>query len=58
MGRGDTVMGSYLARRLDHSIEDSLRFAVALTSIKLESWGPFNSSVDDVIARMDPAIEG
>ena len=52
MGRGDTVMGSYLARRLDHSVEDSLRFAAALTSIKLESAGPFRGSLDDVIERM------
>lgn len=55
MGRGDTVMGSYLARRMDHSVEESLRFAVALASIKLESIGPFNGSLDDVIARMDAA---
>jgi len=53
MGRGDSVMGSYLARRLDHSVEDSLRFAAALTSIKMESPGPFTASVDDVIERMD-----
>ena len=53
MGRGDTVMGSYLARRLDHSVEDSLRFAAALTSIKMESTGPFRGSLDDVIERMD-----
>ena len=53
MGRGDTVMGSYLARRLDHSVEDSLRFAAALTSIKMESAGPFRGSLDDVIERMD-----
>ena len=53
MGRGDTVMGSYLARRLDHSVEDSLRFAAALTSIKLESAGHFRGSLDDVIERMD-----
>jgi len=52
MGRGDTVMGSYLARRLDHSVEDSLRFATALTSIKMESAGPFTGSVEDVIERM------
>ena len=52
MGRGDTVMGSYLARRLDHSFEDSLRFAVALASIKMESPGPFRGSVEDVIERM------
>jgi sugar/nucleoside kinase (ribokinase family) len=55
MGRGDTVMGSYLARRLDHSVENSLRFAAALTSIKMESAGPFMGSLDDVIERMgDP----
>jgi sugar/nucleoside kinase (ribokinase family) len=53
MGRGDTVMGSYLARRLDHSVEESLRFAAALTSIKMESPGPFTGSLDDVIKRMD-----
>jgi sugar/nucleoside kinase (ribokinase family) len=58
MGRGDTVMGSYLARRLDHSIEDSLRFAAALTSIKLESTGPFTGSLEDVIARMERSVLG
>ncbi len=53
MGRGDTVIGSYLARRMDHSVEDSLRFAAALASIKLESPGPFRGSLDDVFARMN-----
>lgn len=52
MGRGDTVMGSYLARRLDHSMEEALSFAVALTSIKMESSGPFKGSLHDVIERM------
>ncbi len=52
MGRGDTVIGSYLARRLDHSVEDSLRFAAALTSIKLETAGPFKGSTEEVLARM------
>ena len=58
MGRGDTVMGSYLARRLDHSVEDSLRFAAALTSIKVESPGPFRGSLEDVIKRMDNPFPG
>ena len=58
MGRGDTVMGSYLARRLDHSVEDSLRFAAALTSIKMESTGPFTGSIEDVIERMDERFLG
>ena len=53
MGRGDTVIGSYLSRRLDHSVEDSLRFATALASIKMESPGPFRGSLNDVIERMD-----
>jgi sugar/nucleoside kinase (ribokinase family) len=57
MGRGDTFMGSYLARRLDHSIESSLRFAAAVTSIKLESTGPFRGSLDDIFARMDASNE-
>jgi sugar/nucleoside kinase (ribokinase family) len=56
MGRGDTVMGSYLARRLDRSVEDSLRFAAALASIKMESPGPFRGSVDDVIERMSSSF--
>lgn len=53
MGRGDTCMAAYLARRLDHPVEDSLRFAVAATSIKLESSGPFVGSVEDVVRRMN-----
>ena len=52
MGRGDTVIGSYLARRLDHSVEDSLRFAVALTSIKLEAAGPFEGTLEEVLVKM------
>jgi sugar/nucleoside kinase (ribokinase family) len=58
MGRGDTVMGSYLARRLDHSLEDSLRFAAALTSIKMESAGPFRGCLEEVIERMDEGFLG
>lgn len=58
MGRGDTVMGSYLARRLDHSVEDSLRFAAALTSIKMESSGPFTGSLEEVIERMNGPLQG
>jgi sugar/nucleoside kinase (ribokinase family) len=53
MGRGDTVMAAYLAQRLDHSVEDSIRFAAALTSIKLEYPGPFRGSQEDVVSRMN-----
>jgi sugar/nucleoside kinase (ribokinase family) len=56
MGRGDTVMGSYLARRMDHSMEDSLLFAATLASIKMESVGPFAGSLKDVIERMGESV--
>jgi sugar/nucleoside kinase (ribokinase family) len=51
-GRGDTTMGAYLARRKDHGVADSLAFAAALASIKMETPGPFRGSLEDVIARM------
>ena len=51
-GRGDTTMGAYLAWRIDHDVHESLRFAVALASIKMETPGPFRGSLNDVLARM------
>lgn len=51
-GRGDTTFGAYLARRLDFSIKDSLKFAAALASIKMETPGPFNGTYEDVLQRM------
>ena len=35
-GRGDTVFAAYLARRLDYEVVESLKFAAALVSIKME----------------------
>jgi sugar/nucleoside kinase (ribokinase family) len=52
-GRGDTLMGSYLARRMDYPVEESLRFAAALTSIKIETDGPFRGTVEDVLKRQE-----
>jgi sugar/nucleoside kinase (ribokinase family) len=51
-GRGDTTTGSYLVRRLDHGVEDSLKFAAALASIKMETSGPFRGTLEDVLGRM------
>ena len=51
-GRGDTCFISYLTRRLDHGIDESLRYAAALTSIKMESPGPFHGTEADVLDRM------
>jgi sugar/nucleoside kinase (ribokinase family) len=54
-GRGDTAFAAYMARRLDHGPRDSLRFAAALVSLKLEKPGPFSGTLDDVLERMDMA---
>ena len=51
-GRGDTTFAAYLARRLDHDVADSLKFAAALVSIKMETPGPFHGTLDEVLARM------
>ena len=51
-GRGDTTFAAYLAYRLDHDVAESLKFAAALVSIKMETPGPFNGTMADVMARM------
>lgn len=50
-GRGDTTFGSYLARRLEHGVAESLKFAAALASIKMESPGPFSGTLQQVLER-------
>jgi sugar/nucleoside kinase (ribokinase family) len=54
-GRGDTCFGSYLARRLAHGVAESLAFAAALTSLKMEKPGPFTGTVEQVLSRMKAA---
>jgi len=51
-GRGDTTISAYLCRRQTHSPEESLRFAAALVSIKMEKAGPFSGTLTDVERRM------
>jgi sugar/nucleoside kinase (ribokinase family) len=41
-GRGDTSLISYVGSRISKDPEQSLKFAAALTSLKLETPGPFN----------------
>jgi sugar/nucleoside kinase (ribokinase family) len=55
-GRGDTTFAAYMARRLDHGPEESLRFAAALVSLKMEKAGPFDGTLADVLARMSNAV--
>lgn len=54
-GRGDTCFAAYLARRLRDGIQDSLEFAAALVSMKMEAPGVFTGSVEDVRRRMEAA---
>ena len=51
-GRGDTTFAAYLAWRKNHSAKESVEFAAALCSIKMEKPGVFSSSVEDVLKRM------
>jgi sugar/nucleoside kinase (ribokinase family) len=51
-GRGDTTFAAYLARRSNHDAAESLKFAAALVSIKMETPGPFRGTLADVLTRM------
>jgi sugar/nucleoside kinase (ribokinase family) len=54
-GRGDTCIASYAAKRLSATPEESLIWAAAATSLKLEAEGPLRrtaSEVEELIARM------
>ena len=52
-GRGDTTFTAYMFRRMDHNPLESLKFAAALASIKLENPGPFTGTLEEVIQRME-----
>jgi sugar/nucleoside kinase (ribokinase family) len=54
-GRGDTTFAAYLSHRLDHDPAESLKFAAALVSIKMETPGPFKGTLDDVARRLREA---
>lgn len=47
-GRGDTCFAAYLSERLSKDIDQSLLFAVALTSLKLANPGPFQGKREEV----------
>ncbi len=52
-GRGDTTFGAYLASRVNRTVAESLKYAAALVSIKMETPGPFSGTVEDVQERMN-----
>jgi sugar/nucleoside kinase (ribokinase family) len=47
-GRGDTCTSAYLSRRLTAPPEDAVVWAAAVTSLKLETEGPFRRDVTEV----------
>ena len=51
-GRGDTTFAAYLSWRLEHDVAESLKFAAALVSIKMETYGPFQGTLEDVLTRI------
>jgi sugar/nucleoside kinase (ribokinase family) len=54
-GRGDTAFAAYLSYRLEHDPAESLKFAAALVSIKMETPGPFMGTLGDVARRLHEA---
>ncbi|HBF39083.1 MAG TPA: hypothetical protein DDW50_17415 [Firmicutes bacterium] len=52
-GRGDTTFAAYLSWRMEHDVAESLKFAAALVSIKMETPGPFQGTLQDVYDRID-----
>lgn len=47
-GRGDTCVGTYVARRLSMAPREAGIWAAAVTSLKMENPGPFNRSIGEV----------
>jgi len=53
-GRGDTVISTYMARRLHNAPREALNWAAAAASLKMEAEGPFKGSkeeIEDLLAR-------
>jgi sugar/nucleoside kinase (ribokinase family) len=51
-GRGDSAFAAYLSRRMEYDVAESLKFAAALVSIKMETPGAFQGTLQDVYDRM------
>ena len=47
-GRGDTCIGTYVAKRLSMDPREAGIWAAAVTSMKMEDLGPFNRSISEV----------
>lgn len=49
-GRGDTCIGTYVAKRLSLSPREAGIWAAAVTSLKMENLGPYNRTISEVEA--------
>jgi sugar/nucleoside kinase (ribokinase family) len=47
-GRGDTCIGTYVAKRLSLPPREAGIWAAAVTSLKMENLGPFDRSMNEV----------
>jgi sugar/nucleoside kinase (ribokinase family) len=47
-GRGDTCVGTYVAKRLALAPREAGIWAAAVTSLKMENLGPFNRPIEEV----------
>jgi len=47
-GRGDTCVGTYVAKRLSLAPREAGIWAAAVTSLKMENLGPFDRPIDEV----------
>ncbi len=55
-GRGDTCFAAYLTQRLRKDPQEALRYAAALTSIKMETPGPFTGAIEEVEALLATCV--
>jgi sugar/nucleoside kinase (ribokinase family) len=56
-GRGDTCLGSYVARRLTSPPEEAIVWSAAVTSLKMEADGPFHRKYSEVIELIEREYE-
>jgi sugar/nucleoside kinase (ribokinase family) len=57
-GRGDTCTSAYVSRRLTAPPAEAVRWAAAVTSLKLEAEGPFRREMAEVQALYDELSQG
>jgi len=51
-GRGDTTFSTYITERIDHPIEKAILYAAAAVSLKMETFGPYKGTRQDILDYM------